>query len=289
MFMSCLYHSTMTTESFTLDELKSVLDDTLAPLRAEVRELKGNLESIEKFLDFANAKYEEVLNTLSKNEEMQRNIIAENKVLKSTVRTLEDRINHMQSELNDREQYSRRECVEIHGVPLPEGGETENTNEIVSKIGELMRLDIEPEDISVSHRLPASKNYKGKRPEPVIIAKFVRRDVKETFYRARKKLRDLTTKFVRRDVKETFYRARKKLRDLTTKDLGYKVSKNIYINESLTESNKALFKECVKVKKDLEFTYIWTSNGKIFLRKDKESPVVFIKTKDDIAKKLLSR
>ena len=37
----------MTTESFTLDELKSVLDDTLAPLRAEVRELKGNLESIE--------------------------------------------------------------------------------------------------------------------------------------------------------------------------------------------------------------------------------------------------
>ena len=256
----------MTTESFTLDELKSVLDDTLAPLRAEVRELKGNLESIEKFLDFANAKYEEVLNTLSKNEEMQRNIIAENKVLKSTVRTLEDRINHMQSELNDREQYSRRECVEIHGVPFPEGGETENTNEIVSKISELMRLDIEPEDISVSHRLPASKNYKGKRPEPVIIAKFVRRD-----------------------VKETFYRARKKLRDLTTKDLGYKVSKNIYINESLTESNKALFKECVKVKKDLGFTYIWTSNGKIFLRKDKESPVVQIKTKDDIAKKLLSR
>ena len=150
----------MTTESFTLDELKSVLDDTLAPLRAEVRELKGNLESIEKFLDFANAKYEEVLNTLSKNEEMQRNIIAENKVLKSAVRTLEDRINHMQSELNEREQYSRRECVEILGVPLPEGGEKENTNEIVSKIGELMRLDIEPEDISVSHRLPASKNYK---------------------------------------------------------------------------------------------------------------------------------
>ena len=133
-------------------------------------------------------------------------------------------------------------------------------------IGELMRLDIEPKDISVSHRLPASKNNKGKRPEPVIIAKFVRRD-----------------------VKETFYRARKKLRDLTTKDLGYKVSKNIYINESLTESNKALFKECVKVKKDLGFTYIWTSNGKIFLRKDKESPVVQIKTKDDIAKKLLSR
>ena len=62
----------MTTESFTLDELKSLLDDTLAPLRAEVRELKGNLESIEKFLDFANTKYEEVLNTLSKNEEMQR-------------------------------------------------------------------------------------------------------------------------------------------------------------------------------------------------------------------------
>ena len=81
-----------------------------------------------------------------------------------------------------------------------------------------------------------------------------------------------------------------KIKDpILSKDLGYKVSKNIYINESLTESNKALFKECVKVKKDLGFTYIWTSNGKIFLRKDKENPVVQIKTKDDIAKKLLSR
>ena len=91
------------------------------------------------------------------------------------------------------------------------------------------------------------------------------------------------------DVKEQFYRARKELKNLTTKDLGYDISNNIYINESLTESNKALFKECVKAKKEMGFTFIWTSNGKIFLRKDEHSPVIHIKSKDDIVKKLLSR
>ena len=101
--------------------------------------------------------------------------------------------------------------------------------------------------ISVSHPMSQSQKHKGKPGPPAIIVKFARRD-----------------------VKDNFYRARKQLKDLTMQDLGYSEENKNYLAESLKERNRMLFKDCLKVKKDMEFKFIWTLNGKIFMRKDKE-------------------
>ena len=87
-------------------------------------------------------------------------------------------------------------------------------------------------------------------------------------------------KFARHETKELFYRARK---ELTTNDLGFSEGNNIFINESLTETNKELFKATLKFKKDYSYSYIWTSNGKIYLRKDSDSPAKLI-SEDDLIK-----
>ena len=50
--------------------------------------------------------------------------------------------------------------------------------------------------------------------------------------------------------------------------------------------NKALFKCCLKTKKDLNYKYIWTSNGRIYLRKNDESQRIYIKNKDQLTKLL---
>jgi hypothetical protein len=158
------------------------------------------------------------------------------------------------------EQYSRRECLEIKGIPVTKD---ENTDELVTKVCELMGLSIKEEDISVSHRLPISNKYKGKRTESTIIVKFVRRN-----------------------TRERYYRARNVLKDITTRNLGFSSHNKIYINESLTEKNKALFGECMKVKRDLQYSFIWSSNGRIYLRKDQASPATIIRNKEDITKLL---
>ena len=88
----------------------------------------------------------------------------------------------------------------------------------------------------------------------------------------------------KRDVKDNFYRARKQLKDLTTQDLGYPEKNKIYLAESLTERNRMLLKDCLKAKKDKEFKFIWTLNGKIFMRKDKDSAVHLIANKEDLQK-----
>ena len=171
---------------------------------------------------------------------------------------------HLTESINDTEQYSRRECLEIKGIPSPKQNEGhEDTNKVVVKIGELMGVKVQNEDISVSHRLPIRKTYQGKVTEPAIIVKFISQDIKELFYGAQKHLKGKTTRNLGCD-KECF----------------------IYINESLTETNRKLFRDCMKAKKDMNYAFIWTSNGRIYVRKDHRSPAVQITTHDDITKKM---
>ena len=73
---------------------------------------------------------------------------------------------HLNQSLDDLEQYSRKDCIEIRGIPAATAGQPENTNEIVVELGKCMGLEIEKEDISVSHRPPIRK--KGKFPAIIV-------------------------------------------------------------------------------------------------------------------------
>ena len=90
----------------------------------------------------------------------------------------------MAEEINKLEQYSRRECVEIRGIPLPTNQSIkENTDNIVIKVANLIGVKIKNEDNTVSHRHQTSKSYKGRNKEmPPIIVKFTRRNIKESLY-----------------------------------------------------------------------------------------------------------
>ena len=95
---------------------------------------------------------------------------------------------------------------------------------------------------------------------------------------------NLHLKFVRRELGDRFYKARKFLRDKTTDDLdlGLHSENKIYISENLTQINKDLFKDSLKVKKDLKYKYIWTFYGCIYLYRDSQSPAVAINKKLDL-------
>ena len=92
----------------------------------------------------------------------------------------------------------------------------------------------------------------------------------------------IIVKFVRREMRERLYRARKRLKSITTADFGFSVNKKIFINESLTPRNKELFKVCLRFKKDNGYKFLWTNAGKIFLRRNADSPVIPINSSADI-------
>ena len=100
----------------------------------------------------------------------------------------------------------------------------------------------------------------------------------------------IIVKFVRRDVRDNFYKARKNLYKKTTKGLGLSRTSehNIYISESLAKRNRDLFNACLKAKKDINHKFVSTQGGKIFLRKDDRSTAIHIKT-EGVLQRLYAR
>ena len=178
---------------------------------------------------------------------------------KKTLNKLDTSLKSVTKANNDLEQYTRTECVEIRGVPQKPD---ESTNTVVKEVGKTVGVEIADIDTSVSHRLPPSKSYKSRKPGPPPII----------------------VKFVRRDTKYAFYQARMKLKVMTSKALGFPDENRMYISESLSPANRELFNEAYKLKKDLDYKFLWTSNERVFLRATEASSVIFIHSLDLVKK-----
>lgn len=239
-------------DSISKHDLEEILERKLNQF------FQDNLTHLQKALDFLSNEYDDLKKQAGKQQAEIKKLQLENASLKGQVGNLQKSVSDQQKWLNDLEQYGRRECLEFRGIPHTS---TEDTCDLVVNVASLIGVDITRSDISTSHRI-GSKTNTSKFP-PSIIAKFVCRDVRDEIYHARGRLRNFTTK------------------DL---NLGRHAESNIYISESLTERNKALFKSSLKLRKELNYRFIWTKYGKIFLRKDEHSAPVAISSEIDLAR-----
>lgn len=231
----------------TREMIESILDTKLKPLNTKI-------DSVVESINFWENKFGDLSKRVNDLEQSSGQVLQENRLLKDEILRLSNNLNMHKESLNNLEQYIRRECLEITGIPEEMH---EDTDDIVIKVGSLMGIEIQSNDISVSHRLS--------KPSYSSVASQGRRS---------KATSKIIAKFVRRDVQDQFYKARKYLRDKSTRDLGMArhSDNHIYINESLSPKNKELFKECLKLKREMNFKFIWTHYGRIYLRKDANSP-----------------
>ena len=54
--------------------------------------------------------------------------------------------------------------------------------------------------------------------------------------------------------------------------LGCYGENNIFIQESLTEAKRKLFKNCLKFRKEKNYKFIWVYYGVIYLRRNEHTP-----------------
>ena len=107
---------------------------------------------------------------------------SENTRLQRQVEALEAKTALAESDMENVKQYLRRDMLEIRGIPVTSG---ENTNSLVKKVVNLIEPDLElaDQEISTSHRLPAAEGY-----IPPIIIKFTRRDTRNRIYSQKRNL-----------------------------------------------------------------------------------------------------
>ena len=243
--------------SLTKEVLEEIIDRRLQPFQQKISELSTTVEEFRQFISFSNNQYDDHSKKVDKLLMDFKDLTKESSMLKSETYRLANEMKQFSDRLNELEQYSRRDCVEIRGVPINPHHE-ENTDDIVVKVAKLMDVTITEQDISISHRLPQAKDSKY---HPTIIAKFQSRKKREIFYKSRANLKNKSTK------------------DL---DITYKFHNNIYINESLTKRNQDLFKVCLKAKKSIGLQSVWSNNGKIFLKENQDSRPIIIKSSQDL-------
>ena len=139
----CLYFRVMMT-SVTSEELIVILEEKLeqklAPFKSTFDELKKTVEDTKELLSFTSKQYDTLLKRLSVCEDENKKLRNENKILQKTLNKLDTSLKSVTKANNDLEQYTRRECVEIRGVPLKPD---ESTNTIVKEVGKAVGVEIQ--------------------------------------------------------------------------------------------------------------------------------------------------
>jgi hypothetical protein len=93
---------------------------------------------------------------------------------------------HLELRLDELEQYGRRDCLEITGIPT---AVNKNPMKLVQELSEVIGVYLAESDISIAHRLPSTRKVKDR-----LTIKFNRRIKKQEIYTSRKKLKSKRAK-----------------------------------------------------------------------------------------------
>lgn len=164
------------------------------------------------------------------------------------------------------EQYSRRCNLKLKGVIETD---SENVTELVAKVGTAIEETVLPEDIEACHRVP-TRNAEHRH----IIVQFKSRQKRDQVLEKAKKKR------------------------ITNGSLGLcgqpgvnadgssplDNSAPVFVNEHLCQSQKRLLSLAIAKKRETNWRYVWTQNGKILARKSDCQDCIHIDSVDDLSK-----
>ncbi|XP_041972135.1 uncharacterized protein LOC121728094 [Aricia agestis] len=132
-------------------------------------------------------------------------------------RAVTELVDHLKSQLNEREQESLINDIQITGLPESSG---ENTEHIVGLVFKKVGIDVDHRDIvTVARKGAKNPNIVGEQPRP----------------------RPIVVRLARTTVKDSILRAARVRRGLDTTGILEGPSQRIYLNEYLTKFNRVLF------------------------------------------------
>lgn len=169
---------------------------------------------------------------------------------------LHSKVNSLEIEIKNLEQYSHRNNLVIYGIP-------EDKNENIHNVMRRLSTAIQFPNWSINIVDAVHRMGKGNSKDP----------------------RPIVVKFISRMDRDEFLMKRKVRRHLKAKDLGFSSENSVYINESLTSYTRELLK-LTKIKaKEKNYTQVWTSNCVIFVRKERgKGDFIKVRTVNDLDK-----
>ena len=191
-------------------------------------------------LDFQDREIHDLNVRLDTIEKRANELSVENIDLRSQIKLYQNRIDKIQSNHDDLEQYSRSDNLFIHGLPFDQSPEINLQAKVVDVINKnFSRVKISEADISVAHRVgrvPVSTSSSSP-PGPIT------------------KTQPVVVRFIRRSVRNDVLASRKELK-----------GKRLSITEQLTPARNQLLKKATELVGNQQAQAAWSHDGKILLK-----------------------
>ncbi|KAG8314792.1 hypothetical protein J6590_084667 [Homalodisca vitripennis] len=220
--------SKATEGKLTLEDVMKAINELKCDQKTNVTEFNTSYELMNSKLDENTSALKE--NTVKMIEYLDRidALTAENKQLKDKVFNLEQK-------------YSRRNCVELQGVPV-----VGNVLDTVKEVGKALGMEVTDTMVDACHTL--AKRSSDSKPPGIII------------------------KFVRRFDAENMMAKRRAKKDFSTRHIGLTSDEPIYVNESLTPTRRRLLGMTRDFKKRTITSLCGCEEVKSFCEKMKRDP-----------------
>lgn len=243
----------------TLAELREMLVDiqiNISSIRRENKNFRKDMEELKATVRAQNTEIATLKTSLANITKQCVDIESELTSAKKTVNEQEEEIAELYELQDSLEQYTRKNSLEIHGIP--ENAYT-TTEEVVLKLAEALNVPVNPHDIEISHKLKRKSN------KPIIV-KFVSHKVKTNLYRARTKLKNVSVSSLFPSLSAA----------------GRAGSNRIYLNENLTSYRRKIVNRANAMRNDGLLLSVWTMDGKIYVKTSPEGRPTQINELEDL-------
>lgn len=232
-------------------------------LRSEVNAMRDELRQFRDEFSGLNDKMNKCCNRMDTLETRVKELEDNSENLNSPrLIQLEETIGELQLQLNEREQESLLNDVQLSGITESSG---ENPAQLINTLALKLAIKLEDQDIVFAKRVGnvLRDRTEGEAPRPRI----------------------LVVRLARRAARDSLLRAARVRRNLTTADIEVPGAPHrIYLNERLTKTNRQLFLEARQAASRLQWKYAWTKDGRILARKEEGKSAVHIRTEKDISR-----
>ena len=240
-------------------ELKEMLVDIKIEISRILRtnnDLVKELTQLRKEVTDHKSEIDQLKTALPATKKQNNTLASDLMAAKTLLDEKEEEIAELYDLQDNLEQYTRKQSLEIHGIPE---AVYQSTEEAVLKVAAALQVPMKAEDINISH------NIKGKEPKPILV-KFQSHKAKTRLYRARTYLKNVR-------VCDIFPHA---------SAVSRVQAKRIFINENLTSFRRSVVKKANQMRKDGLLNSVWTIDGKIFVKTSQEERPICIYEEDDL-------
>lgn len=247
--------SAVRTRSTSKDDSEcfSNLSSQLENIFTEIRQFREDSRAMKVSIDSTHEKIDEVKGMITAQQVDIDKCKNEIEDLRGENAYLHRELSQVKQELCDVQQYSRRNAVDIQGVPETK---SENVFEVVKKIASVLRFELKPDMVDAVHRLAGGVSTS--RPRGIIL------------------------KFVRRGDCDELLRLAKVKRGFSASELGITSDNKIYINPSLSKTNRELLYWAKSAAREGQVRFAWFSNGKVLIRKRDGQPAIHITSRSQL-------